>query len=135
MFFKEIVESYFKFNDEYLQWVSEIKNKPEVSANLRMIANKELENKLKIREFEGFMNEFRGRFKIYEAQNQHLLLDGLLYQQTAQISQLNELNQKLTRRLHLVHNYCTQNAQAILDAQDQDYECFCGGLQLQYFKK
>jgi hypothetical protein len=67
MFFKEIVDSYFKFNDEYLQWVTELKNKPELSQNFRVIANKEIENKMKIKEFEGFMNEFRGRFKIYES--------------------------------------------------------------------
>ena len=42
MFFKEIVDSYFKFNDEYLQWVTEIKNKPELNANFRNIANKEV---------------------------------------------------------------------------------------------
>lgn len=89
MFFREIVDGYFKFNEEYLQWVAEIKNKPEVSANLRVIANKELENKLKIREFEGFMKELRGRFKTYEADNQHVLLDGILFQQTTRISELN----------------------------------------------
>ena len=42
MFFKEIVDSYFKFNDEYLHWITEIKDKPELNANFRTIANKEL---------------------------------------------------------------------------------------------
>jgi hypothetical protein len=42
LFFKEIVDSYFKFNDEYLQWISEIKNKADLKENFRTIANKEV---------------------------------------------------------------------------------------------
>lgn len=32
-------------------------------------------------------------------------------------------------------NYSTENAEAILSAEENDFECFCGGRQLQYFKK
>ena len=35
----------------------------------------------------------------------------------------------------MILNYNSCNAQAILDGEEKDFECFCGGKQLQYFKK
>lgn len=33
---------------------------------------------MKIKEFEQFMGEYRGKYKSYEMENQHVLMDGLL---------------------------------------------------------
>lgn len=51
IFFKEFVETYFKFNDDSIQLLQEIKNKPDANTTTKAILNQSLEQKQKIKDF------------------------------------------------------------------------------------
>ena len=49
IFFKEFVETYFKYNDESLQLLNELKSKPEAPSSAKLIATQALEQKHKVK--------------------------------------------------------------------------------------
>lgn len=86
-------------------WLTELKNKPDVQAVTRSIASKELENRKKIEEFINFMNSFEGNFKVYQAYNEHALLDNIVKKKEEEISQLKGNLSQLERRVKIFFDY------------------------------
>lgn len=65
MFFKEFVDTFFKFNQEYSQWLTDLQKQSDNAQINRTVMANELQNRKKIKQFESFMNQQSGCFKIY----------------------------------------------------------------------
>lgn len=88
IFFKEFVESYFKFNEESSQLMTELKNKPEAPTTTKAIMNQALEQKQKIKEFEAFVDSLKDNFKMFESHNCQVLLSGAVKAKEEEIQAL-----------------------------------------------
>lgn len=86
----EFVDAYFKFNDQYLAFINEKTEGQNIQAFMNQIKTKEIQNRLKIKEFLSYFTEFKEKLKTYENYNQHKLLDGIILEKNKEIDILKD---------------------------------------------
>jgi hypothetical protein len=108
------VDSYFRFNDEYLAFISEKAEVPNLQQFMRNLMSKELENRQKIKEFDAYFLQFRENLKTYEGYYQHRLLDGIVLLKNQEVEALKDQNLKLSRKIACIVDYNPDNIAKVL---------------------
>ena len=96
---------------------------------MNQIKNKELENRLKIKQFLSYFTDFKEKLKTYENYNQHKLLDGIILEKNKEIDTLKDQNSKKSRKIAFMVDYSTHNTAKIVENEDV-FSCSCGSSQL-----
>ncbi len=115
IFFHEFVDAYFKFNQEYLNWVNGISKQTDISQLTRNVSNKQIENRQKIKEFESFFTNYKENLVAYQAFNQDKLLSGLISKKNQELEDMKQTNMRLTRKINLMMDYNPETVEKVIE--------------------